>query len=88
MTKAEMDRKPTLVAVKFLTYDAPFVAGHVEVFPRPTADRLVSSGVAEYAEATVVAVTHDTDGKISSTTTRNADGKGLETVRTVRSRKG
>lgn len=86
--KASKDGEPALVAVKFLTYDAPFAAGQVELFPRPTADRLVSSGVAEYAEATVVAVTHDTDGKISSTTTRNADGKGLETVRTVRSRKG
>jgi len=41
------DGVPALTTVRFLVRDAPFEAGQEVVFPRATADRLITSGVAE-----------------------------------------
>jgi len=41
------DGVPALTTVRFLVRDAPFVAGQEVVFPRATAERLITSGVAE-----------------------------------------
>jgi len=40
------DGVPALTTVRFLVRDAPFEAGQEVVFPRATADRLITSGVA------------------------------------------
>lgn len=56
MKKKQMpEGESSLVAVKFLRYDAPFSVGDVRLFPRATADKLVTAGVAEYVDAGVEA---------------------------------
>lgn len=43
---AKLEARSADVTVRFLVRDAPFEAGQEVVFPRATADRLITAGVA------------------------------------------